>query len=521
MHIPRSCGIILHITSLPSQFGIGDLGPSAYRFADFLENASVRYWQILPLNYTEEGSSYSPYSGISAFAGNTLLISPELLVEQGLLNVKELNVKKPFEETIVEYSKVLKFKKGVFDHAFANFKNSNAYVHKKFKQFCKEHKDWLDDYSLYTALKDYFDKSWDYWPSEIKNRKNEPLENLKKQLKEEVEKEKFLQYVFFQQWESLRKYCESKKIQFIGDLPFYIGYDSSDVWSNPRYFKLNDDKSPVMVAGVPPDYFSETGQLWGMPIFDWDNLKKDKYSWWVKRIDHNMRMFGLLRLDHFRAFSAYWEVPAHETTAINGAWIKGPGSDFFKVLKKKYEDLPLIAEDLGEIDKPVRDLMAHFHLPGMRVLQFAFGGDMAKSIHIPHHHIQNCIAYTGTHDNNTVVGWLDYDLAKEDKKRLFDYLGRKSKPENIHEEMIRLALQSVAQLSVMPLQDLLGLGKEAIMNKPSTVEGNWSWRVAEEQLTIEVAEKLRGWIQTYDREGDIVERKAKGKKERKLSTVSG
>jgi 4-alpha-glucanotransferase len=513
MNIPRSCGIILHITSLPSPFGIGDLGPSAFRFADFLESASVRYWQILPLNYTEEGSSYSPYSGISAFAGNTLLISPELLVEDGLLNKKDLNLKKTFEDSIVEYSKVLKFKTTLFDHAYANFKNANAFLNRKFKQFCKEQQDWLEDYALYTALKNHYKgKSWDYWPKEVKNRKKQVIEGLKKQLADGIEREKFLQFIFYKQWSNLQKYCEQKKIRFIGDLPFYVGYDSSDVWSLPQFFKLDDEKKPVLVAGVPPDYFSETGQLWGMPIFDWDNLKRDKYSWWIKRIDHNMKMFGLLRLDHFRAFSAYWEVPADETTAINGSWIKGPGNDFFKLLKKKYEELPLIAEDLGEIDQPVRDLMAKYNLPGMRVLQFAFGDDMSKTIHIPHHHIPNCIVYTGTHDNNTVVGWFEHDLPKEGKKRFFEYLGKKAKSESINEEMIRLALQSVAQLAVLPLQDLLGLGQNAIMNKPSTVEGNWAWRVTEDVLTPETAEKLKVMIQLYDREGEPVENKKEAKK---------
>lgn len=517
MDIPRSSGIILHITSLPSPYGIGDLGPNAYKFADFLETASVRYWQILPLNYTEEGSSYSPYSGISAFAGNTLLISPDLLVEDGLLRKKDLNLKRVFEDSIVEYSKVLQFKKKLFDTAYHNFKESSAYYHRKFKSFSKENQLWLEDYALYTALKAHFDgKSWDYWPKDIKNRKAEPIEKLKKQLKEEIEKEKFLQYIFFKQWESLRQYCEEKKINFIGDLPFYVGYDSSDVWSNPQYFKLDDEKKPLLVAGVPPDYFSETGQLWGMPIFDWDNLKRDKYSWWIRRIDQNMKMFGLLRLDHFRAFSAYWEVPADETTAINGSWIKGPGNDFFKVLKKKYDDLPLIAEDLGEIDQPVRDLMAKYNLPGMRVLQFAFGEDISKTIHIPHHHVPNSIVYTGTHDNNTTVGWFENDLSKEDRKRLFDYLGKKVKPENIHEEMIRMVLQSVAQLAVFPLQDLLGLGQEAIMNKPSTVEGNWSWRFKEEMLVPEIALRLAECIKMYDREGELQPSKKakKGKREK-------
>ena len=519
MNIPRSCGIILHVTSLPSPFGIGDLGPKAYQFADFLASASVRYWQILPLNYTEEGSSYSPYSGISAFAGNTLLISPELLVEDGLLRNRDLASKKPFDDAVVEYSKVLQFKRKLFDQAFKAFKESSPYYHKKFKSFCKDNILWLEDYALYTAIKENFDgKSWDFWPREVKNRKPEVMEKLKKQLKVEIEKEKFLQYVFFKQWESLRKYCEERKIKFIGDLPFYIGYDSADVWANPQFFKLDDEKKPLLVSGVPPDYFSETGQLWGMPIFDWDNLKRDKYSWWISRIDQNMKMFSLLRLDHFRAFSAYWEVPADEITAINGSWIKGPGNDFFKALKKKYKDLPLIAEDLGEIDQPVRDLMIKYNLPGMRVLQFAFGEDMAKTIHIPHHHVPDSIAYTGTHDNNTIVGWYENDLSKEDKKRVMDYLGKKTKTENIHEEIIRLTLQSVSQLAVFPLQDLFGLGQESIMNKPSTIEGNWTWRFSEDLLTSETAEKLKEWIKTYDREGDPVEtKKAKKavKKEKK------
>jgi 4-alpha-glucanotransferase len=523
MNIPRSCGIILHITSLPSPYGIGDLGPSAYRFADYLESASVKYWQILPLNYTEEGSSYSPYSGISAFAGNTLLISPELLVEDGLLSKKDVNVKRSFEESIVEYSKVLKFKTALFDHAYSNFKEANAFLRKKFKQFTKTHQDWLENYALYTALKNHFNgKSWDYWPTEIKNRNNEAIEKIKKQLSDSIEKEKFLQFIFFRQWENLQKYCEQKQIKFIGDLPFYVGYDSSDVWSLPQFFKLDDQKKPLLVAGVPPDYFSETGQLWGMPIFDWDNLKRDKYSWWIKRIDHNMKMFGLLRLDHFRAFSAFWEVPADETTAINGSWIKGPGNDFFKLLKKKYDDLPLIAEDLGEIDQPVRDLMSKYNLPGMRVLQFAFGEDMSKTIHIPHHHIPNSIVYTGTHDNNTVVGWFENDLNKEGRKRFFDYIGKKIKTENVDEEMIRLALQSVSQLAVLPLQDLLGLGQDAIMNKPSTVEGNWSWRVTEDLLTEESSSKLKSMIMMYDREaGVVVEKKStdKGRKVKKMLAV--
>jgi 4-alpha-glucanotransferase len=315
-----------------------------------------------------------------------------------------------------------------------------------------------------------------------------------------VEQQQFWQFLFFEQWHRLKKYAEERHVYFVGDMPFYVGYDSADVWAHPFFFKLDAQLKPRVVAGVPPDYFSETGQLWGMPIFDWDALKKAGYSWWINRIEQNMKMFTLLRLDHFRAFSAYWEVPATGKTAINGHWVKGMGTDFFTQLKKEYPDMPFIAEDLGEIDQPVKDLIHKFRLPGMRVLQFAFFEDMPHSSYIPHHHTPNSIVYTGTHDNNTAVGWFEKDLTRADKKRLTDYLGRKVSKTTVYEDLIRLALQSVAQLAVFPLQDLLGLGQEAIMNKPSTTKGNWSWRFTEAQLSEKEASKVREWLRVYDRE---------------------
>lgn len=503
MHIPRSCGVILHITSLPSPYGIGDLGPSAYRFADFLESASVRYWQILPLNYTDEGSGFSPYSGLSAFAGNTFLISPELLLEEGLLDSVDVKLEKPFNASSVDFSAVVPYKRNLFDVAYQRFKNAaSPELFRLFKRFCKENREWLEDFALYLALKTHFDgKGWSAWPEAIKTRQPAALNRARADLHEEIEKQQFLQFIFFRQWSKLKKYCEDRKIQFIGDLPFYVGHDSSDVWAHPHFFKLNGEMLPLAVAGVPPDYFSKTGQWWGMPVFDWPALKKDQYAWWIQRIEQNMNMFGLLRLDHFLAFSAYWEIPATEKTAMNGAWMKGPGNEFFVLLKKKCPDMPFIAEDLGEIDQPVRDLMVKFNLPGMRVLQFAFGSTMPQSPHIPHHYVPNCIAYTGTHDNNTVVGWFENELTKADKKRVREYLGKTVRKEHIHEEMIRLALQSVAQLAVFPLQDLFGLDQGAIMNRPSTTEGNWSWRFSEGLLTEKEADKIKKWLELYDREG--------------------
>ena len=522
MLLTRSCGVILHITSLPSPYGIGDLGPGAFRFADFLNSAAIANWQILPLNYTEEGSGFSPYSGLSAFAGNTLLISPEVLQEEGLLSKKDLGVKKPFEEAKVDYPKVFKHKKKLLEKAFLNFqKQTSATLKNAFENFCLENESWLEDYAAYISIKEYFDgKVWSEWPADIKNRKAESLANLKGILNENIEKEKFLQFTFFKQWNDLKNYCSQKGIKFIGDIPFYVGYDSADVWSNPAYFKLDDQKKPMLVAGVPPDYFSETGQLWGMPIFDWDNLKRDSYSWWMKRIDQNVKMFDIVRLDHFRAFSAYWEVPAEEDTAVNGSWTKGPGQDFFKLLQKKHADLPVIAEDLGEIDQPVRDIMAAFNLPGMRVLQFAFGEDIGSNIHIPHNHISNCIVYTGTHDNNTTRGWFENDLSPADRKRLSKYLNKEVKKHKVADSLIRLALQSVAQLAVFPVQDILGLGQEAIMNKPSTVGENWSWRLNEALITPKVTKHLRSMIELYGRDAsENSEKKVKASFEKRKALV--
>ena len=497
----RASGIILHITSLPSSYGIGDLGPAAYQFADFLEEAGQRYWQILPLNPVDEGNAYSPYSGLSAFAGNTLMISPDFLCWDNYISENDLQNKYFFRDRSVDYILVTAFKEYIFEIAYANFKNKINHQHQElYEQFCSEHSFWLEDFALFMALKNrYKGVSWDKWPEHLRDRQPEALVQASRNLADAIGKEKFLQFIFFRQWEALKRYCTDKGIHFIGDLPIYVSYDSADVWSNTQYFKLDENKKPTVVSGVPPDYFSKTGQKWGTPIFKWDVLKANNYDWWIKRMGHNLKWCDMVRLDHFRAFSAFWEVPAEHETAIDGHWVKGPGSDFFKVLKQEFSDLPIIAEDLGTIDDDVRDLMANFNLPGMKVLLFAFGPGLPENPYISHNHIPNCVVYTGTHDNNTVKGWWENDATTEEKHNVSAYIYREVDSSNVHDIFVILAMMSVAKLSIMPLQDIIGLGQEALMNRPSTTEGNWRWRFIPDQVDSELANKLFNWVKLYNR----------------------
>ncbi len=492
----------MHITSLPSHFGIGDLGPEAYRFADLLRQAGQKYWQILPLNPTESGYGNSPYSSHSAFAGNPLLISPELLVEEGLLRKEDLESDIEFNEEKVEFDKVAGFKLKLWHRVFDNFREGeDQSLHKEYNAFQHKHKAWLTDFAHFAAFKKRFEnKSWVEWPKEIKNREKQSVKALAEEMEKEVAFEEFLQFLFYRQWEALTKYCHQRNITFFGDLPFYVSHDSADVWAHPAYFKLDQDGNPTGVSGVPPDYFSETGQLWGTPVFNWGELAKHDYDWWINRIDHNLRLFGLLRLDHFRAFSAYWEVPAKEETAINGAWEPSPGSAIMHLVQQKHPDLPIIAEDLGEIDEPVRDLMKLFDLPGMLVLLFAFVSDEKafESAYMPHNHTPKSVVYTGTHDNSTTVAWFN-EASEADLKSLSDYTYQNLSEENVSEVMSRLALASVAQLAVLPVQDVLGLGKEATMNKPSTANGNWEWRLLKGQFTEKEARKLKELTRLYGR----------------------
>lgn len=502
----RNCGILLHITSLPSSYGIGDLGPEAYKFADFMLQSGLTYWQILPLNPVEGESGYSPYSGLSAFAGNPMLISPELLLDEGYVSKKDLQHTIEFDESKVDFEQVIQFKKELLDKAFLDFdKDAGQRQSGLFKKFCHQHQHWLDDFADYMAIKNYFGaQAWYNWPVDLRDREKQSLKEFRKKLKSSIKKEKFLQFVFFQQWETLKLYCNDRGLKFFGDIPFYVGYDSADVWAHPEIFKLKEDKSPQAVAGVPPDYFSETGQLWGMPVFDWKKLKKDKYAWWLDRLSHNLEMFDLIRLDHFRAFSAYWEVPAGEKTAINGSWKKGPGKRFFKKLSRKYPDMPIIAEDLGDIDQPVYDLMDRFGMPGMKVLLFAFGEGMPQNTYIPHHHTENAVVYTGTHDNNTGLGWFT-EASAEEQKNLRQYLNRTLTEKNAANQLVRLAMSSVGKLCVIPMQDFLGLGKEAIMNVPSTANGNWLWRLEPGKTDARLAKKIKEMAIVYDRHRPIAD----------------
>ncbi|WP_162054873.1 4-alpha-glucanotransferase [Pontibacter pamirensis] len=498
----RSAGLLLHITSLPSRFGIGDLGPEAYHFADLLEEAGQRYWQILPLNPTEGGYGHSPYSSHSAFAGNPLLISPELLVQDGLLQKSDLELDEEFKEDRVEYPKVVKLKLKLWQKAFDKFnETADSDLQQEYKAFMREQKAWLPDFARFAAFKKRFeDRSWVEWPKEIKQHEEHAVKALEQEMVEEVHFEQFMQFLFYRQWEKLKQYCHQKDITFFGDMPFYVSHDSADVWQNPEYFKLDKEGNATGLSGVPPDFFSETGQLWGTPVFDWTELAKHNYDWWIRRIDHNLRLFGLLRLDHFRAFSAYWEVPAGEETAMNGKWKKSPGAEILSLVQKKYHKMPIIAEDLGEIDQPVRDLIQQFDLPGMLVLLFAFVSDEKafEGSFMPHNHTRNSIVYTGTHDNSTVVAWY-HDAKKGDKKALSDYTYQELSEDNVHEIMGRLALASVAQLAVLPVQDVLGLGKEATMNKPSTSRGNWEWRLKKNQFTDKNAKELLELTKLYGR----------------------
>lgn len=497
----RASGILLHITSLPSSYGIGDLGPSAYHFADFLQAAGQRYWQILPLNPVDGGNGYSPYSSLSAFAGNPLMISPDILCHERYIDELDLQNKYYFRDSEVDFILAKSYKDYIFDVAFNNFRNNAGFDKRKdYESFCSENSYWLEDYALFASLKNHFgEKSWKDWPRELRLRDSLALEKWRNELQLSVEKEKFLQFIFFRQWYALKNYCTQRNIRFIGDLPFYVSYDSTDVWAHPLIFKLNENRMPVAISGVPPDYFSETGQLWGTPIFDWEYLRRHDYNWWITRLSHNLRMFEMIRLDHFRAFSAYWEVPAGEKTAINGSWVKGPGADFFRRLSKEFPDLPLIAEDLGTIDDDVRDLIAEFNMPGMKVLLFAFGPEMAKNPYILHNHVRNCVVYTGTHDNNTIKGWYLNETSAEDRRQISDYLHKEVNENNVADSLLAMTLMSVGSLAVFPLQDALGLGQEARMNVPSIGQGNWKWRFIPDQTTPELAKKLFNLMRLYDR----------------------
>jgi malto-oligosyltrehalose synthase/4-alpha-glucanotransferase len=489
----RGAGILMHITSLPSPFGIGDLGPEAYKFVQSLSRSNQTYWQLLPLNPITSAQNYSPYSSISSIAGNTLLISPEFLEEAGLLTADELKSFSVKKGNWVNYPQVEESKSKMFDLAYQRFKSKRSHHQSnEYLRFLKAEADWLDDFALFTVLKDLNGhRPWNEWPEKLKQRDEAELLAFKHENKDQLTKAKWLQFLFYKQWNTLKVYATKNQVRFVGDLPFYVSYDSVDVWANPSLFKLDESGEKLMVAGVPPDYFNEEGQLWGMPVYRWDVMAQNDYGWWKQRLRKNMELYDLLRLDHFRAFSSYWEVPAEESTAVNGEWLDGPGSAFFAAIKQQFGDLPFIAEDLGDVDDAVYELREEFDMPGMKVLQFAFGEDIATSIHIPHNYTsENCIAYTGTHDNNTTKGWYKNESSKVDRRNLSKYIGVEIDRKNVSFQLIRLAYASTARLAIIPIQDILNLGKSARMNTPSSTTNNWGWRMKPGTLTSDHEARL-------------------------------
>jgi len=491
----RKSGILLHITCLPSEFGIGDFGVEAYKFAGILKEAKQRYWQVLPLTLTSSSRGYSPYSPVSAFAGNTILIDPMLLWEKGLLGEKDIKEAKEMDDShssdnIIDFKRTCLKKSLLFGKAFQNFKSKKYHESDSFEEFCQNHGEkWLDRFSLFTVLKSiYKGKSWCDWPYELKHAF--ALDNIVFDFKiqENILKEKFLQFVFFSQWLELKKYCNVNGIGIIGDIPIYIDYESSDVWSNPDIFKLDKNKRPKYVGGVPPDYYSRTGQLWGNPVYDWEIMRKNDYDWWINRIKHNLVLFDFIRLDHFRGFIKYWQVNANDKTAENGHWEDADPEGFFEILKEKIningKNLPIIAEDLGYITPDVNEIMKENNFPGIRVALFGFGHDFPKSIHLPDNYDKNCVAYTGTHDNNTVLGYFTKEASPIEKKNIERYLAKKLNPNTITNDVIMKVSSSKADLTVFPIQDVLNLDSGARMNKPSTKRGNWRWRMGNNDLNI-------------------------------------
>jgi 4-alpha-glucanotransferase len=475
MTFQRAAGVLLHPTSLPGRYGIGDLGPAAYDFVDFLVAAKQSLWQVLPLGPTGYGDS--PYQCFSSFAGNPLLISPDRLVEDGFLPASAVATVPPFPEQEVDYGPVIEYKQSLLLQAYAHFRAQGTVEQEEdFELFCSRMAYWLDDYALFMAVKgrhvDVEGGVWNTWPRDIARRRKTALKRWSREVAVEVEYHKFQQYLFFKQWLELKTYANERGIQIIGDIPIFVAFDSADVWANPDLFYLDKDGSPTVIAGVPPDYFSETGQRWGNPLYRWDRMAEDDFAWWAARLHMSFIQADIVRIDHFRGFEAYWEIPASEPTAVVGEWVPGPGDAFFHAMRKRLGDLPIIAEDLGVITPGVVAMREQFGFPGMKILQFAFGGDQ-KNEFLPYSYDKQCVVYTGTHDNETTLGWY---VNASDKERDFVRRYLAVSGQDIAWDMIRLAHASVANFAVVPMQDLLSLGDEARMNFPGKVGGYWRWR---------------------------------------------
>ena len=514
MHRPRTSGILLHPTALPGRFGIGELGPEAIRFADFLAAAGQRLWQVLPLGPTGYGDS--PYQCFSAFAGNPLLVSLDVLEAEGLLMPADLAETPAFPEHEVDYGPVIDFKRSALARACARFRETAGPPERDaFQAFCREQAAWLDDFAVFMAVKAaHGGVAWTEWDREIGARRPEALERWRREKADEIEATKFTQHLFFRQWGELRRHCHARHIKIMGDVPIFVAHDSADVWAHPELFRLDDTGRPTVVAGVPPDYFSATGQLWGNPLYRWDEMARAGYSWWIERFRSALSLVDLVRLDHFRGFEAYWEIPASAPTAATGQWVKGPGAALFEALRSALGTLPIVAENLGVITPEVEALRERFGFPGMAILQFAFGGDPQGSTFIPHNYSRDRVVYTGTHDNDTVVGWWTSGvgdstrtLEEVEAEREFARRYMHSDGREIHWDFIRTLLGSVAELAIVPLQDVLGLGSEARMNVPARPSGNWRWRFTAGALTPETRGRLREMTEDYGR----VKRKSRRK----------
>jgi 4-alpha-glucanotransferase len=484
----RKSGILLHPTSLPGDEGIGDLGKWAYRFVDFLAESGQRLWQILPLSPT--GFGYSPYQAYSSVAGNPLLISLQSLVDQGWLSPEDLKDSPKFPDSTIDFDAAILFKNRLIKKAAAAFfQRGSEPFRTEFEKFCVEMKSWLHTYARFAALKEAnADSAWTDWDLKIAASSQDILD------------QQFIQFEFFRQWKALKKYSNERGIEIIGDIPIFVSHDSADVWANPELFDLDEEGKPKTIAGVPPDYFSETGQCWGNPLYRWDVMEQTGFGWWIARVKSVLDVVDIIRLDHFRGFEAFWEIPAGSINAVNGRWIKGPGDRLFSALEKSLGKLPFIAEDLGFITPEVPELRDRWGFPGMRVLQFAFGDQSTRNPHKPYNFIPNCVAYTGTHDNNTTAGWFSDKTnspTNAEREAALRYMG--SNGTDAVWDLIRLLLSSAADTAIMPMQDVLELGSEARMNLPSTTGNNWKWRMREDPLRHDLAAKLREMNRMYGR----------------------
>jgi 4-alpha-glucanotransferase len=495
MAFPRSTGILLHPISLPSRGGIGDFGPAAYQFLDFLAAARQGLWQVLPLGPPANGNS--PYSSTSAFAGNPLLISLERLADRGWIKHSQLQ---RIPETVgrIDYEEVRAGKLPLLVASARRFLDSAPQeARSRFEQFCRETAWWLDDFVLYDALRDRSGgQSWKEWPAKLARRQAKALDSVRTELAAEIDARRVIQFFFWEQWHALRQYCAQKSIRVVGDIAIFVDYDSADIWAQPELWRLRDDLEPEVVSGVPPDAFSATGQRWGNPLYNWDVMRARGYKWWVQRLRWATQTCDLIRLDHFRGFAQFWEIPATEETAMHGRWVDGPQDEIFDKLKEELGGLPFFAEDLGYITPDVHALREKHQIPGMAVLQFAFG-DPGAHAYLPHRLTPDRVVYTGTHDNDTTVGWWNSKATEYEKKSALAYLGCSN--DGINWAMIRAAQASPASLSVVPLQDVLGLGSEARLNTPSTREGNYHWRYQPGWLTPEMARKLAALAEVTDR----------------------